>query len=34
MKRGVVMLVNEKFDNGKAFDWGLTSADYDKDYQK
>ena len=19
------MLVNEKFDNGKAFDWGLTS---------
>lgn len=24
------MLVNEKFDNGKAFDWGLTSEDYAK----
>lgn len=30
MKRGIVMLVNEKFDNGKAFDWGLTSEDYAK----
>lgn len=24
------MLVNERFDNGKAFDWGLTSEDYAK----
>ena len=24
------MLINEKFDNGKAFDWGLTSEDYAK----
>lgn len=24
------MLINEKFDNGKAFDWGLTSENYVK----
>lgn len=24
------MIINKKFDNGKSFDWGLTSADYAK----
>lgn len=24
------MIVNERFDNGKSFDWGLTSEDYAK----
>lgn len=23
-------MINEKFDNGRSFDWGLTSADYAK----